>query len=77
MKYILSFFYMKEENSITPNSMAKMPPNKFHNYACMVLPNDDDDVSRPLSQKQKHQLKGYKESIIVESLEDFYDKYNH
>ena len=39
--------------------------------------NDDDDVSRPLSQKQKHQRKGYRESIKVESLEDFYDKYNH
>ena len=52
-----------------------MPDHKFHNYACMVVPNDDDDVS--LSQKQKHQLKAYKESIKVESLEDFYDKYNH
>ena len=73
IKYILSFFYHKEENSITPNSMAKMPSHKFHNYACMVLPNDDDDVSS-LSQKQKYQLKRYKEH---EKMEDLYDKYNH
>jgi len=45
LKYILSFFYHNDTNSITPNSMAKMPPHKFHNYACMVLPNDDDDVT--------------------------------
>ena len=37
-KYILSFIYQQDKNSITPNSMAVMPPKKFHNYACMVMP---------------------------------------
>ena len=62
-KYILSFIYHQDKNSITPNSMAIMPKRKFHNYACMVLPNDDDDVVS-LSQKQKHQLKGYREICV-------------
>ena len=60
-KYIVSLIYHQDKNSITPNSMAPMPDHKFHNYACMVVPNDDDDVS--LSQKQKHQLKAYKDGI--------------
>ena len=76
LKWITSFFYTKERNSITPNSMAKMPKNTFHNFACMVLPNDDDDVSKQLSLKQRQQLNSYNK-YDVNSLEDFYDKYNH
>ena len=54
MGNIVSYIYSYEENSITPNSMAIMPPGKFKNYACMVLPNDDDDIiDTKLTRSQK------------------------
>jgi hypothetical protein len=69
MGNIVSYLYSGEKNSITPNSFAPMPPNKFHNYAI-------ERRSSPKSQKQKQQLREYK-NLSVESLEDFFDKYNH
>ena len=71
MGNIVSYIYAHEENSITPNSMAIMPPGKFKNYACMVLPNDDDDIidtKLTRSQKQIQQQQMY--SV-------YYDKFNH
>lgn len=32
-KYILSWFWRKETNSLCPNSLAPMPEGKFHNFA--------------------------------------------
>ena len=71
MGNIVSYIYYKEENSITPNSMAPLPSGKFKNYACMVLPNDDDDiVDTKLTRSQKQIMQQQMYSV-------YYDKFNH
>lgn len=73
IKYLLSYFYTYETNSLTPNSMAPMPVNKFHNYACMVLPNDDDEVSRYSPEVCREKLK----QKYYSKLDEVCDKLDH
>lgn len=75
IKYILSYFYTYETNSLTPNSMAPMPEYKFHNYACMVLPNDDDEVSIAPPEEMERKLK--ERYLYYQKLDALCDKLDH
>ena len=48
-------------NSLTPNSMAKVPADKFINYARI----NNTTITKEKSLKQRQQI------------ETYYDKYNH
>jgi len=53
--------YREPKTSITPNSMAKVPQDKFINYAMLSR----KDLTKHKSIKQRKQM------------ETYYDKYNH
>lgn len=61
LNYILSFFYTIEKPTITPNSMATIPKDKYYNELIWT----EKYLKKMKSQKQKHQLDTY------------YDYYNH
>lgn len=60
-KYIKSFFFHTETATITPNSMASLPKDKYYNELIYTK----RYLKKMKSQKQKQQLDTY------------YDFYNH
>jgi len=65
MSWIYWAFGVREpKNSINPNSMAKIPKDKFINYA---------RVNQHKSKKQLEQLLNYNKY----TKETYYDKFNH
>lgn len=39
-RYLMSFIWPEEKNSLCPNSLAPMPHGKFHNYAITRVETD-------------------------------------
>tara|TARA_R100000781_G_C4051986_1_gene117944 strand:+ start:627 stop:863 length:237 start_codon:yes stop_codon:yes gene_type:complete len=77
IKYLKSFIWTEQSNSINPNSMSPIPENKFLNFARDKIDDDDDNETHKniyefraweRSIKQKKQLKDYAE---------WYDYFNH
>ena len=69
LKYIYSFFYDYEEQTLTPNSMSIIPSHKFINHARIKVDPDEDD--------EPH--KNYKEYIATQEqhLDNLVDYWNH
>ena len=61
---LTKYFYDIEKVSLTPHSMAILPKYTYKNYACILIPNDDSEII-------------LRKVIHTDSVEDYYDYYNH
>lgn len=43
IKWLISIFRSEETNTINPNSLSPLPPNKFFNYLIQKADVDEDD----------------------------------
>lgn len=77
IRYITSYFYDYEFNTLTPHSMATIPKNKFVNFARELVPNNDDEEPN----KNIWEFKNWEKKVAtlkkIQDLEALVDYLNH
>ena len=76
-KYLKSFFITEPKNSINPNSLSPIPPNKFINFARDKSEVDEDKEPH----KNIYEFRAWERSIKQRKQQkdysDWYDYFNH
>ena len=77
IRYLTSYFYDYEFNTLTPNSMYILPKNKFVNFAREKVESDDDEEPNKTiwDFKKWEKEQGYKTQIS--RFEALIDQLNH
>tara|TARA_R100000734_G_C3319236_1_gene114706 strand:- start:4502 stop:4738 length:237 start_codon:yes stop_codon:yes gene_type:complete len=77
IRYITSYFYEYEFNTLTPNSMYKLNKNKFVNFARELVPNEDDHEPHKNIYEFKQWERKNKAILQIQELEKIVDQLNH
>ncbi len=77
IRYIKSYFWEYEFNSLTPHSMAPIPKNKFINFAREKAIDDSSEETH----KNIYEFRAWERKIKIQNqihdLEDLVDQLNH